>query len=169
MKEDLTENIRTRTDAEPAQAVAAAESKTKDRWDTHQHVEDETAPELYSKRVIYTFSFLFSVLFGAVLMVMNLRRLNKPEGVVPTVSFSIAFFLSIIYLEDLLETSYGFTLPNSNVFAFIGAWLILELVWNKYIGKELQYRRRSYIKPMIVGIIIAAVFILATVYSVESK
>ena len=36
----------------------------KDRWGKQQHVEDESAPLLYSKRAIYTFSFFFSVLFG---------------------------------------------------------------------------------------------------------
>src|ERR1051325_4840725 len=78
-----------------------------DRWGKQQHTHDDSAPVLFSKKAIYTFSFLFSVLFGAILMVINLRELKKPEGIVPTLSFSMAYLATTLLLINYLETQFN--------------------------------------------------------------
>ena len=141
---------------------------SKDQWDADQHTTDESAPLLYSKRVIYSFSLFFSVLFGAALIVLNLRALKKPEGVVPTISFSIAYLGTVIFLFDFIESNFNTKVPFSNFISFLGAWLILELVWNKYIGKEIKYRKRAIVIPLLIGVTIIAAYLLAIFYGVVS-
>jgi len=127
-------------------------SPPQDRWGTGQHVTDEAAPILYSKRAIYTFTFFFSVIFGAGLMVINLRTLRRPEGVVPTVSFSIGFLATVFLVLDYLQSSSGTITSRGYLVSYLGSWLILKLIWDKYIGKDQKYRKRSVFFPLLVGI-----------------
>jgi hypothetical protein len=145
---------------EPQLVLAKVDLDPDDHWGSTQQVEDVSAPLLYSKRAIYTFTFLFSVLFGAFLMVLNLRALRKPEGVVPTVSFSIGYLTTVIVVLNFLESHFKTTLSSSYLVAWAGAVLILQLIWNKYIGKEIKYRKRDILVPTIVGIAFIVGFIL---------
>jgi len=130
------------------------------QWGTAQQVTDESAPLLYSKRAIYTFAFLFSVLFGAVLIVLNLRSLKKPEGVVPTISFSIAYLVTVTLILGFLESHLKATFSSGYLVSSLGAWLILKLVWDKYIGKDTNYRKRSVFAPAAIGILIVVAYFL---------
>ncbi len=135
-----------------------------DRWGAAQQVTDESAPLLYSKRAIYTFTFVFSVLFGAVLLVLNLRSLKKPEGVVPTISFSIAYLVTVILVLDLLESQLKTTISSGYLVSYFGAWLILKLVWDKYIGKDTKYRKRSILAPLAISVLIAVAYMFLLVH-----
>ena len=134
-----------------------------DQWGKSQQVEDESAPLLYSKRAIYTFSFLFSVLFGGVLIVLNLRVLKKPEGVVPTLSFSIAYLATVALVLGFLESRFNINPSNGYLVSYIGAWLILKMVWDKYIGEEIKYRKRKLLIPAIIAITIFAAYVFTMV------
>ena len=129
-----------------------------DQWGKTQQVEDKSAPLLYSKRAIYTFSFLFSVLFGGVLIVLNLRELKKPEGVVPTLSFSIAYLATVVFVLGFLESQLHISISDGFLASYLGAWLILKMVWDKYIGKDIKYRKRKLVVPTIVAIAIFALY-----------
>ena len=134
-------------------------------WKRHV-TDDPSAPLLYSERAIYSLSLLFSVLFGAVLLVLNLRELKKPEGVIPAMSFAIAYLATLFFIFPIIQSAFG-NFQVSWLFTYLGAWLILKLVWAKYIGKDTKYRKRSITIPVIIGLIIAGIY-LFTVFSQTS-
>ena len=129
------------------------------KWFIPPMSKEESLPLLFSKRDIIFFSFLFSILFGAVLMVMNLRSLKKPEGVIPVISISFSYLISVILVVKYLESYFHSKLPGSYLFSFLGAWLILDYAWDKYIGEEIKYQKRGRVIPLIVGVFISAIYL----------
>jgi len=111
----------------------SAEHERRDYWGKEQQADDESAPLLYSRRAIYAFSFLFSALFGAALMALNLRELKKHEGVVPTISFSIAYLATALWLETLVESHFHIEVKGGILVSSVGGWLLQRYLWNKYI------------------------------------
>ncbi len=141
---------------------AAAKAEAKERG------LNESAPLLYSRRAIYVWSVLFSVVFGAIMMALNLRELKKPEGIVPTISLSIGYLAICIIIFDYLKSHVNTELPNGYIVSVLGGWLILALVWNKFIGKRVKYRERSVIVPTIIGVLIFAV-VLIVLFAVNRR
>jgi len=153
----------------PTQPISVVEQKQslpsqafgrRDPWGKAQHVNDENAPLLYSKRAIYSFSVFFSVVFGAIMMVMNMRELKKPEGVVPTVTFSIGYLAAVICVTNYLSTRYEHDLSSSNLIALLGGALLNKMIWDKYIGDSVMYRKRGILIPTIVGIVCLGLFLI---------
>ena len=111
---------------------------------------DENSPILYSEKVIWTFSILFSVIFGGILFALNLKEVDKKKGIIPVIIFSIIYTALTIYILDLIKAGTGGTL----IAGAIGALILNELFWKKYIGKGIVYRRKSFVKPLIIALII---------------
>lgn len=111
---------------------------------------DENSPILYSEKVIWTFSILFSVIFGGILFAINLKEVDKKKGIIPVIVFSIIYMALTIYVLDLIKAGTGGTL----IAGAIGALILNELFWKKYIGKGIVYRRKSFVKPLIIALII---------------
>lgn len=122
--------------------------------------DDPNAPEFYSKRAITMFSALFSTIFGAVLLMSNLKAVDNRKGRFWVLVFGIIYTTLIIVVLNQFETN-----TNLALFFNIGGALILtEVFWNKQIGKELKHRKKKIWKPLIISIIITIPFILAIVY-----
>lgn len=122
---------------------------------------DENSPVLYSEKVIYSFSILFSVIFGAVLFSINLKEVDKKKGILPVILFSILYTALSIYILNLANLGNAGTL----VFGALGAVIINNLFWNKYIGKGILYKKKRYIKPLIIALIIFIPIIVLMVWS----
>jgi uncharacterized membrane protein len=122
-------------------------------------VKDLDAPELYSRRVIYTFSILFSVFCGGILLASNLKTVEKRKARIPVILFSIGYTLLIIFILNLIPGyNSGFTI----VFNILGSVVLHNYFWNKYIGEDLHYRPKPIWKPLIICIIIFG-FIIWTI------
>lgn len=171
--EDLARII-TKESSEPELKVAAALKELKNRGieggNYHKLLEnmtekepDESLPLLYSEKVIYSFSILFSVIFGAVLFSINLKEVNKKKGIFPAISFSILYTALSVYILNKINSGTA----GSLILGAIGAMIINNLFWNKYIGKDLLYRKKKYIRPLIIALIIftplVALIIWATI------
>ena len=74
--------------------------------------------------------------------------------------FGVLYTLAIIVTINLLNIGTNLAL----VFNFVGAGILTEYFWNKFIGKEFQYRKRSWIKPAIISVLIIIPIFLAIVY-----
>ena len=148
---------------EPEVKVQAALAELKNRgFDTTEHEKlfeqakerkpkpDENSPTLYSKRAIYVFSALFSVLFGAAMFITNLKETDKRKGIFPVIAFAFLWIALTIYLGE------SFNLPRSAslILSLIGAIFLSEFFWEKYIGNEVVYHKRSVKKPLIIALII---------------
>jgi hypothetical protein len=120
-------------------------------------IEELAIPTLYSKRAIQGFTIFFSTLFGAVLLMSNLKKLNKPRARMEVFVFGIGYtFLTILLLNYLPKTVF-----LTMVFNLIGYAVLVEYYWNKNLGKELKYQKKQISKPLIISftILIFLVFL----------
>ena len=123
--------------------------------------DDPNAPELYSKRGIMVFSGLFSAIFGAVLLMYNMQKTDNKKGKVQVLIFGILYTIATLTVINLLNIRGNSAL----IFNIIGGSLLTEYFWNKFIGKELKHRKRSWIKPAIISVLITIPIILAAIYA----
>lgn len=122
---------------------------------------DENAPHLYSDKVIYTFSILFSVIFGGVLLSINLKEADKRKGILTVIVFSILYTVLSIYLLELLNAGNGGTL----LFGAIGAIILNEFFWKKYLGKDISYHKKSWVKPLIIALLIFTPLLIFVIWA----
>jgi len=110
-------------------------------------IEELAIPTLYSKRAIQGFTIFFSTLFGAVLLMSNLKKVNKPKARMEVFIFGIGYtFLTILLLNYLPKTFF-----LTMVFNLIGYAVLVEYYWNKNLGKELKYQKKQISKPLIIS------------------
>jgi hypothetical protein len=110
--------------------------------------EELVLPILYSKKAILGFSILFSTIFGVVLLMSNLKAMNKPKARAEVLVFGIAYTLLSFVLLDYLPKLFFITI----LFNIIGYAVLTEYYWNKNLGKELQHRKKEIWKPLIISI-----------------
>jgi hypothetical protein len=159
---------------EPEEKVTAALNELKKRGiETTDYAEilesikeiepklDENSPTLYSDRVIYTFSILFTVIFGGILFAKNLKEIGNKRGIYPVIIFSILYTVFSIYVLSLIKIGS----VGAVFFGAIGAIVINNVFWNKYIGKGVLYHKKSYKKPLIVALIIFIPFTALVIWS----
>ena len=123
-------------------------------------VEDESAPQFYSQMVIYVFSIVFCVLFGAIMLVANISKTEQKKGVLEIILFGIMFTVTQVLILSSIQINAGVTL----IFNFIGGQILNIYFWNKYIGRDTKYMARSYAGPLIIGIVLSVVAVLGFVY-----
>jgi hypothetical protein len=118
------------------------------------------APELYSRQVINTFSILFSVLFGGILLSLNLKSTGNKKAILPVMAYSVIYTSLMMIGLSLVE-------KRSTVFAMslnmLGSIALYDFFWRKYIGKDLKYRTKAFWIPLIIGIAITAFFIAVAI------
>ena len=126
--------------------------------DNNNQVEDPDAPAFYSKRAIYVFSILFSVLFGSVMLAINVSKVEKMGKALVVVLFGLGYTACTIILAGLLN------LPNATgiVVGMIGGYIMNAFFWNRYIGKQALYRLKPIWIPLSIAlaITIPAIIIL---------
>ncbi|GGG44762.1 hypothetical protein [Bizionia arctica] len=122
--------------------------------------DNSTAPELYSKRVIMVFSVLFSTIFGAVLLMANLKQTGNTKGQMQVLIFGVLYTIGSVVIIDLLKIQSNLGI----IFNFVGVGILTEYFWNKYIGKEVEHKNRSWIKPAIISVLITIPLMLIIIY-----
>ena len=120
----------------------------------------EILPELYSKRVITTFSVLFSTIFGAVILMSNLKRKGEKKGRIQVLVFSIIYSIGMIFTINSISTTQ-LTIPLN----FLGAIILNEYFWNRYLGKHIEFEKKSWVKPAIISVTVTIPFIVALIYA----
>jgi hypothetical protein len=130
----------------------------KNVW-TKNIVKDPDAPELYSPRAIWGFSIFFTVIFGAVLLFVNLKN-KKAKWVV--IGFGLLYTSLVIIIMNFIPQ------PNAGLSVGLnggGGLLLTNLFWDKYVGRETKFRAKPIWKPLIISILITIPFALAFIYS----
>jgi len=120
-------------------------------------VEDPEAPYLYSRKVIYGFSFLIGPWFSSIMMAINLNRINKFIEPIFAVLFGIFFTISQFFILSFSNSQsiiifYFF-------FNFISAYCLDFIFWKYYIGYPTFYRKRSIWVPLIIAILFISIII----------
>ncbi len=100
---------------------------------------EEKLPELYSKMLILIFAILFSTIFAAALFIVNLRILGKTKEAFWVLIFAIVYLIA----TGLVMQVFGLA-PSMTIIAnVIGAAILNEFFWNKFIGSEFSYKRKA--------------------------
>lgn len=117
----------------------------------------QNLPELFSKNLILIFAILFSTIFAAALLIFNLRTLQKNKAAIWVLLFTVVYLIATAAVMQALSLDPGYTLI-ANV---IGAAILNELFWNKYIGRDLEFRKKNWVKPTLisVGIVMLLAFL----------
>jgi hypothetical protein len=114
------------------------------------------APEYYSPRLIRIYSVLFSVLFGSVMMAMNLSRTTAKKGVIEVLIFGLAYTTALIVIGSRLPANSG----GIGILLNIAGGLMIEyFFWNRYIGGKTYFRKRNFVFPLLIGLAVSAVLI----------
>lgn len=110
----------------------------------------QETPSLYSKTLILVFAIIFSTIFAAILLMMNLRALGKSGARLQVLIFAV------LYLLVTGLVIQGFELPPSSTFIanVIGAAILNEYFWNKHIGRDREFVKRDWIKPTLISLLI---------------
>lgn len=138
--------------SEKTNAENEEKAKFSKGWDENL-TKNETAIELYSNKFIWIYSIIFGVLFGAVLQAMNFGRLKNSKGIYISILFGVLYTIIQVYLLTYLE-EIGYKIPNGTfLFSGIGA-AGLFYIRERLTPKNLEYRSRSFIIPVVVAIII---------------
>ena len=123
-------------------------------------IEDPDAPEFYSRRVIYGFAFMFGALFGSIMLAININKTNNPARMLWVILFGIVFTaLQIVVVES---SNSGGSLVI--IFLLLGAIILESFFWNRFIGNATFYRAKKIVIPLIIGLVYAAITILAFIY-----
>lgn len=131
-------------------------TKSSTAWDKNK-VTDMNAPEFYTQRAIWGFSVFFSVICGAILLASNTDD-KKAKWTV--ISFGILFTIAAIFLLDFLSRNTGLTLAVNGG----GSYLLTSLFWNKYLGRDTQYRTKAIWKPLIICLLIFIPLVALIIY-----
>jgi hypothetical protein len=138
------------------------EEKEVDKANHEVSSEATVFPILYSKRAIQGFTIFFSTLFGTVLLMSNLKKMNKPKARVEVLVFVISYTFLTILLLDYLPKTFFLTM----VFNLIGYAILVEYFWNKNLGKELQHQKKQISKPLIISFAILVLLVFLQFYIV---
>lgn len=117
-------------------------------------VHEQRLPELYSKTIILVFAVLFSTIFAAALLISNLRNLKKNKAAIWVLLFTIGYLIATAVVMQSLKLDLSLTLI-ANV---IGAAILNEYFWNQYIGKDLEFKKKSWMKPALISVVIVLSF-----------
>lgn len=121
-----------------------------------KQVEDPDAPAFYSKRAIYVFSILFSVLFGAILLAINVNKTEKRGNVIWILLYGVSFLAAC----TLLAQTYTFNTGFSVIAGIIGAYPLNYFFWGSYIGHHTLYRVKPIWPPLIIGFAFAIIIVI---------
>lgn len=117
---------------------------------------EQRLPELYSKTLILIFAILFSTIFAAALLIVNLRSLGKlKEGL-----WVLLFAFGYLVLTGVVMQAFSLSPSMTIVANVIGAAILNEFFWNKFIGSDFPYQKKSWIKPTLISIALAMIFFL---------
>ena len=112
--------------------------------------EELVLPVLYSQKAIQGFTIFFTTIFGAVLLMRNLKEMNKPKAAIQVLVFGIVYTLFSIILLNYLPKMFFITL----IFNLIGYAVLSEFFWNKNLGTELAYNKKKIWKPLFISTLI---------------
>lgn len=122
-----------------------------------EELEPTHQPKIYSQGVIMGFSIFFSSFIGGILTSMNLNAVGKRNEATYVMMGTIIYFGLTVTFLTYVESTGRFTsfLPN-----IIGGAILAYIVQERYIPNHQGYPRRPWWKPLIICVILVAVFVL---------
>ena len=120
-------------------------------------------PTLYSKTTIQGFTIFFSTFFGVILLMSNLKEMNKPKARMEVLVFGITYAIFSSFLLNYLPPIFFISI----IFNLIGYVILVEYFWNKNLGKDLKYEKKQIWKPLIVSILFSLIMLFILISNNE--
>lgn len=83
---------------------------------------------------------------GGILLAINIAKIKKSGAwLVAAISLAISMLVGVV--------NYFFIPPGSVFAVFLlgaAAFIISQLLWNRFIGKTVNYERRSFVIPLVI-------------------
>ena len=117
--------------------------------------------KIYSKKAILGFSIFFSTIFGAVLLMTNLRGIGQEKQANIILLCSIIYTALTIFLVNLPENQNSALTYLCNM---VGGFVLSEVVFKKNFPNDETIEKKKIWKPLIISILITVPFILALIY-----
>ena len=117
-------------------------------------------PVYYSKKAIVVFSALFSTLFGAILLAINIRKTVYKNKIWGVIGFGIVYAVLLAWALSFLPND---TTVLTIVLSSAGGYLMNYIFWRKYLGENVLYIRKPVWIPAAIGIAIVTLFVLVIV------
>ncbi len=128
-----------------------------------QYEVNAEGPEYYSNRAIYFFSIFFSVIFGAILLAVNIWDNKSARWNV--IGFGILYTAAAVSVMSQFEiTSVWSVVINA-----IGGSILTTFFWNKYLGRTVKYKSKPIWKPLLISVLISIPFAAAMIYTMSSN
>jgi hypothetical protein len=121
-------------------------------------VEDTMAPLLYSRRAIYFFTLILGPFFGSILLAINISKVKNVNSIIPLFLFSGVMLAIRVIIDKYTNIGTSYTILS----AFITASFLDYFFWRHYLG-NVFYRARSIKVPLIIGVFLAAMILLAVI------
>lgn len=125
--------------------------------ETIDKLEGVIKPFIYSKRAIWGFSFFFTPIFGGILLMQNLKDIDKKKEANLVLVLSILMTVLTIIIITIFKI-------NGRSISFLcnmgGAAILTEYFYKKYFPDEADYEKKKIWKPLIIGVVICVAFIL---------
>lgn len=107
-------------------------------------------PILYSKKTIQGFTIFFSTIFGAVLLMYNLKEMSKPKARNQVLAFGILYTILIYVVVITIINNFFVTI----ILNLIGYGILTEFFWKKHLESNLKYKKKEITKPLIIALLI---------------
>ncbi len=118
---------------------------------------DPEAPRLYSRFAIRFFTILFSTLFGAVLLSINLYRLDKQRQIIPLLGFALLYSYLTYYVMNTVQLD---PTVMALIFNLTGSLILEEMFWKRNIGRDFRFRRQSLWHALLIAALLFAFVLL---------
>ncbi|RYE90642.1 MAG: hypothetical protein EOO37_02470 [Cytophagaceae bacterium] len=130
-------------------------------------VPEAEQPVLYTPGVIVLFSVLFNtILAGAILLALNLRRVNRSKAIWGLAAFVLAYLVAESLIVNALMQKGAL---NPLVLSLMNLPAILAYVlwfWPRYVGTY-QFQPRGWLVPLLVCLVIIMGLTLAARYALQ--
>ncbi|MEO8234123.1 MAG: hypothetical protein ABI549_01810 [Flavobacterium sp.] len=122
--------------------------------------------KIYSSKAILGFSVFFTTIFGAFLLMQNLKDAGKKKEGNLVLLFSVVFTIVSIIIVNIPDE------PKSSLTYLInmaGGGILVGYFQKKYFPNEDNYEKKKIWKPLIVSIIISIPFVWALIYTINNQ
>ncbi len=113
--------------------------------------------QIYSRLNIIAFSILFSSIFGAALLVSNLRAVGNKQAAKMVSIFAILYFVATLVIAMIPSRPNALLTLAIN---YIGGKILADHFQKTLILGSLNYPKKSIAKPLIISLLICAVIII---------
>ncbi|MFI5204817.1 MAG: hypothetical protein ACHQF2_10010 [Flavobacteriales bacterium] len=119
----------------------------------------------YPKWSILLFSALGSVLFGAILMAININKTENKKNTPSTIFFALIFIAVCAKLVTLLKISVIYSVFGQNI---IGGLILIFPIWKHNLGAHSNYQPKPIWIPLIILISSITALILLNLFAVNN-